>query len=163
MTRTRRLLTYRGADGAERRIARGLPLYDVDVMERVNNPEPFSAEAGNILVAGSCLATCAYLKDRGVLVDLVYIDPPFASGTVCSKKIYLRRNPKAAEDLQQAEAELDDDALAAFEETMYGDIWTKEAYLDWMYENLHAIKSVMSEQGVSTCTSTGTSSTMSRF
>ncbi len=147
VTRTRRLLTYRGADGAERRIARGLPLYDVDVMERVNNPEPFSAEAGNILVAGSCLATCAYLKDRGVLVDLVYIDPPFASGADYAKKIYLRRNPKAAEDLQQAEAELDDDALAAFEETMYGDIWTKEAYLDWMYENLHAIKSVMSETG----------------
>ena len=28
---------------------------------------------------------------------------------------------------------------------MYGDIWDKERYLNWMYENLMAIKSVMSE------------------
>ena len=28
---------------------------------------------------------------------------------------------------------------------MYGDIWDKELYLNWMYENLMAIKSVMSE------------------
>jgi len=39
---------------------------------------------------------------------------------------------------------MDDEDLRAFEETMYGDIWTKEAYLNWMYENLAAIKSVMS-------------------
>ena len=28
---------------------------------------------------------------------------------------------------------------------MYGDVWDKEKYLNWMYENLMAIKSVMSE------------------
>ena len=28
---------------------------------------------------------------------------------------------------------------------MYGDVWNKEKYLNWMYENLMAIKSVMSE------------------
>ena len=28
---------------------------------------------------------------------------------------------------------------------MYGDIWNKEAYLNWMYENLMAIKAVMSD------------------
>lgn len=28
---------------------------------------------------------------------------------------------------------------------MYGDVWDKEKYLSWMYENLMAIKSVMSE------------------
>lgn len=33
----------------------------------------------------------------------------------------------------------------AFEEKMYGDIWQKEDYLNWMYENLLAIKSIMSE------------------
>ena len=30
---------------------------------------------------------------------------------------------------------------------MYGDVWDKEKYLNWMYENLMAIKSVMSETG----------------
>ena len=28
---------------------------------------------------------------------------------------------------------------------MFGDVWDKENYLNWMYENLMAIKSVMSE------------------
>ena len=146
VVRTRRLLTYRGADGAERRIARGLPLYDVETTERVGDAQPFSADTGNLLVAGSCLATCAYLKDQGVLVDLVYIDPPFASGVDYTKTIYLRRNPKKAEALAQAEAELEGEDVAAFEEAMYGDIWTKEAYLDWMRENLVAIKAVMAPQ-----------------
>jgi len=35
--------------------------------------------------------------------------------------------------------------LRAFEEKMYGDIWKKEDYLNWMYENLQAMKSIMSE------------------
>jgi adenine-specific DNA-methyltransferase len=31
---------------------------------------------------------------------------------------------------------MDIDELKAFEEKMYGDIWQKEDYLNWMYENL---------------------------
>ena len=50
-----------------------------------------------------------------------------------------------AEAIAQAEQELDIDELKAFEEKMYGDVWDKEKYLNWMYENLMAIKSVMSE------------------
>ena len=50
-----------------------------------------------------------------------------------------------AEVIAQAEQELDIDELKAFEEKMYGDVWDKEKYLSWMYENLMAIKSVMSE------------------
>jgi len=42
---------------------------------------------------------------------------------------------------------MDLDELRAFEEKMYGDIWNKEDYLNWMYENLMAIKSVMSDSG----------------
>jgi adenine-specific DNA-methyltransferase len=48
-------------------------------------------------------------------------------------------------DIAAAEQELDIDELKAFEEKMYGDVWDKEKYLNWMYENLMAIKSVMSE------------------
>jgi adenine-specific DNA-methyltransferase len=40
---------------------------------------------------------------------------------------------------------LADDQLRAFDEKMYGDIWNKEDYLNWMHENLMAIKAVMSE------------------
>ena len=60
-------------------------------------------------------------------------------------KSYLRRNPLVAKAIQKAEQELEDDELKAFEEKMYGDIWDKEKYLNWMYENLMAIRSVMSE------------------
>ena len=86
-----------------------------------------------------------YLKDKGITVDLVYIDPPFASGADYAKKVYLRRNPKVAEAIRQAESELDIEELRSFEEKMYGDIWNKESYLNWMYENLMAIKSIMSD------------------
>ena len=138
-TRARRALTYRDNDKPAQRILRGLPLYEVDKVEQVGeNPN------GNLVIRGECLSACAYLKAQGIQVDLVYIDPPFASGANYAKKIYLRRNPKAAQAIEQAEREMDDEALRAFEETMYGDIWTKEAYLNWMYENLMAIRSVMS-------------------
>ncbi|GIV67049.1 MAG: hypothetical protein KatS3mg047_1442 [Bellilinea sp.] len=138
-TRTRRALTYRDNDKPVQRLLRGMPLYEVDKVEQVgDNPH------GNLVIRGECLAACAYLKDKGIQVDLVYIDPPFASGANYAKKIYLRRNPKVVQAIEQAEQELDDEELQAFEETMYGDIWTKEAYLNWMYENLMAIKSVMS-------------------
>ena len=75
----------------------------------------------------------------------MYIDPPFASGADYAKKVYLRRNPKVAEAIRQAESELDIEELRSFEEKMYGDIWNKESYLNWMYENLMAIKSIMSD------------------
>ena len=50
-----------------------------------------------------------------------------------------------AEAIAKAKQELDDEELKAFEEKMYGDVWDKEKYLNWMYENLMAIKSIMSE------------------
>ena len=138
--RTKRVLRYRDNDRVIDRIVRGMPYYETDLRERVGT----NAD-GNLVIQGECLSACAYLKDRGITVDLVYIDPPFASGADYAKKVYLRRNPKVAEAIQQAENELDIEELKAFEEKMYGDIWNKESYLNWMYENLMAIKSVMSD------------------
>ena len=138
--RTKRVLRYRDNDRVIERIVRGMPYYETDLRERVG-----TNAAGNLVIQGECISACAYLKDRGVTVDLVYIDPPFASGADYAKKVYLRRNPKVAEAIQQAESELDLEELKAFEEKMYGDIWNKESYLNWMYENLMAIKSVMSD------------------
>lgn len=139
--RTKRLLRYRDADRVEERLARGMPLYETKCIEKVgeNNDD-------NLVIRGECLSACAYLKDKGIKVDLVYIDPPFASGADYAKTVYLRRNPKVADAIKTAEAELDIDELKSFEEKMYGDIWDKERYLNWMYENLCAIKSVMSDK-----------------
>jgi len=137
--RTRRVLRYRDNDKVFDRVKRGLPLYEVEKIESIgNNPK-------NLVIRGECLSACAYLKDKGIKVDLVYIDPPFASGADYAKKVYLRKNPKVADAIEKAEEKLDFEELRAFEEKMYGDIWNKEDYLNWMYENLLAIKSIMSD------------------
>ena len=135
-----RILKYKGADEVSMTIQRGMPLYEMEKQETVGENKN-----GNMVIRGECVSACAYLKEKGIQVDLVYIDPPFASGADYAKKVYIRRNPKVAEAIAQAEQELDVDELKAFEEKMYGDVWDKEKYLNWMYENLMAIKSVMSE------------------
>lgn len=138
--RTKRILRYRDNDSVIEHIERGMPFYETELQEKVGkNPNE------NLIVRGECISACAYLKDKGITIDLVYIDPPFASGADYAKKVYIRQNPKVAEAIQQAESELDVEELKAFEEKMYGDIWDKERYLNWMYENLMAIKSVMSD------------------
>lgn len=139
--RTRRMLEFQGAHEIERRIRRGMPYYETEKIESVGK-----ADSGNLILRGECVSACAYLRENNIKVDLVYIDPPFASGADYAKKIYLRRNPKLAAKMAEAEKELEWDALKAFEEKMYGDIWHKEDYLSWIYENLSAIKSVMSDE-----------------
>ncbi len=141
--RTRRVLRYRDNDRVVERITRGMPYYETELREHVGDDTADPAD--NLVIRGECLSACAYLKNRGITVDLVYIDPPFASGADYAKKVYLRRNPRVAEAIREAENELDIEELRAFEEKMYGDIWNKESYLNWMYENLMAIKSVMSD------------------
>ena len=135
-----RILKYKGVDDVSMVMQRGMPLYEMENLETVGNNTD-----GNMVIRGECISACAYLKEQGIQVDLVYIDPPFASGADYAKQVYIRRNPKVAEAIAQAEQELDIDELKAFEEKMYGDVWDKEKYLNWMYENLMAIKSVMSE------------------
>ncbi len=138
--RTKRVLRYRDNDQVVERVQRGMPLYEMELKEQIGqNPN-------NMVIRGECLSACAYLKDKGIQVDLVYIDPPFASGADYAKKVYIRRNPKVAAAIAQAESELDIEELKAFEEKMYGDVWDKERYLNWMYENLMAMKSIMSDE-----------------
>ena len=116
-----RILKYKGADEVSMTLQRGMPLYEMEKVETVGE----NAD-GNMVIRGECVSACAYLKSQGIQVDLVYIDPPFASGADYAKQVYIRRNPKVAEK-------------------MYGDVWDKEKYLNWMYENLTAIKTIMSE------------------
>ena len=139
-TRTQRFLKYKDNDNVYNSIAKGMPLYEMESIEKVGKNKD-----NNLVIRGECLSACAYLKDNNIKVDLVYIDPPFASGADYAKKVYIRRNPKVDEAIKKAETELNNDDLKEFEEKMYGDVWNKEAYLNWMYENLLAIKSIMSE------------------
>lgn len=139
--RTKRVLRYRDNDQVIDRIQRGMPLYEMELKEQIGkNPNH------NMVIRGECLSACAYMRDKGIFVDLIYVDPPFASGADYAKKVYIRRNPKVAAAIAQAESELDIEELKAFEEKMYGDVWDKERYLNWMYENLMAMKSIMSDE-----------------
>ncbi|MEI6708884.1 MAG: site-specific DNA-methyltransferase [Methylococcales bacterium] len=139
ITRPQRVLRYRENNQVFDRIQRGMPYYEVETQEIIGEP------SDNLVIRGECLSACAYLKTQNIQVDLVYIDPPFASGADYAKKVYVRRNPKLAEKIAAAEQTMDSDELRSFEEKMYGDIWQKEDYLNWMYENLMAIKSIMSD------------------
>ena len=84
-----RTLRYYGDDKVKDRLRRGMPRYEMELKEQVGA----DAKTDNLVIRGECLSACAYLKDKGVKVDLVYIDPPFASGADYAKKVYLRRNP----------------------------------------------------------------------
>ncbi len=129
------LLSFEG-----RRMPEHMPLFEVVKVEEVRAAQaPTTPGAGpNLLLHGDCLSACAYLKANNIKVDLVYIDPPFASGANYAKRIYLRNGGKTA---------IEGGSPAIGEEVMYGDIWQKEDYLNWLYERLLAIREVMSESG----------------
>lgn len=121
-------------------------LFETEVIEEVrqdkkqptsNHQSELNSDFRNLLIQGDCLSTCAYLKSKDIKVDLVYIDPPFASGANYAKTIYLRNTSKD---------EIKSDDVTIGEEIMYGDIWQKEDYLNWLYERLLAIRDVMSEK-----------------
>ena len=137
-----RILRYKGADEVSMTLQRGMPLYEMEKQETVGE----NADS-NMVIRGECASACAYLKEQGIQVDLVYIDPPFASGADYAKQVVVRRNPRVAEMISEMETDLaaDDEEFRKFEEKMYGDVWDKAKYLNWMYENLMAIKSIMSE------------------
>ncbi|MDP2209743.1 MAG: site-specific DNA-methyltransferase [Bacteroidota bacterium] len=136
------LLNFQG-----RRMPDSVDLYETEVIEEVRQKkqatlldgekqQELNADFRNLVIHGDCLSACAYLKSENIKVDLVYIDPPFASGANYAKKIYLRNGGKTP---------FDSDDTSIGEEIMYGDIWQKEDYLNWLYERLLAIRDVMSE------------------
>ncbi len=132
-----------------RRMPDHLPLFEVTKVEEVRAADAplFAGDAPaaepNLLLHGDCLSACAYLKANNVKVDLVYIDPPFASGANYAKKIVLRNGSGGKNG--GAAIEGSDNAIG--EEVMYGDIWQKEDYLNWLYERLLAMRQVLSDTG----------------
>lgn len=137
-----RILRYNNYEDSES-LERGMPLYETEKLETAGQ-----SGSGNLLIHGECVSACAYLRENDIQADLVYIDPPFASGADYAKKVYIRRSVRETMNKTKPGRELEAEELRAFEEKMYGDIWKKENYLSWMYENLMAIKSVMSPSGV---------------
>lgn len=87
--RTKRILRYRDNDKVIEHIERGMPLYETELQEREGeNPNQ------NLIVRGECVSACAYLKDKGITVDLVYIDPPLPVGRITPKRYIFAGIPK---------------------------------------------------------------------
>ena len=75
------------------------------------------------------------LKEYRGKIDLIYIDPPFDSKADYKKKIEVKGVGKAETD------------SSSFEEKQYGDIWTNDEYLQFMYERLLIMRELLSETG----------------
>ena len=74
------------------------------------------------------------LKNFRGAVDLIYIDPPFDSKAEYTKKIQVRG--------QEVEGD-----SSGFEEKQYGDIWTNDEYLQFMFERLVLMRELLKDSG----------------
>lgn len=74
------------------------------------------------------------LKEYRGMIDLIYIDPPFDSKADYKKKIKLKGK------------EITNDSNV-FEEKQYGDIWTNDEYLQFMYERFILLRELLSNKG----------------
>lgn len=74
------------------------------------------------------------LKDFRGKVNLIYIDPPFDSKADYKKKIELRGKAATTDS-------------TTFEEKQYGDIWTNDEYLQFMYERLILCRELLADNG----------------
>lgn len=75
------------------------------------------------------------LKEYRGKIDLIYIDPPFDSKADYKKRIKIKGVGGAESD------------FTSFEEKQYGDIWTNDEYLQFMYERLIICKELLSDAG----------------
>ena len=75
------------------------------------------------------------LKNYRGKIDLIYIDPPFDSKADYKKKIKIEGIGKAESD------------SSSFEEKQYGDIWSNDEYLQFMYERLILLRELLSDKG----------------
>ncbi len=75
------------------------------------------------------------LKEYRGKIDLIYIDPPFDSKADYKRKIEVKNVGKTTSD------------SSSFEEKQYGDIWTNDEYLQFMYERLILMRELLSEKG----------------
>lgn len=75
------------------------------------------------------------LKAYRGMIDLIYIDPPFDSKADYKKIIKIH-------DIGKAESD-----SSSFEEKQYGDIWSNDEYLQFMYERFMLMRELLSETG----------------
>ena len=90
----------------------------------------------NKLFWGDNLQVLAHLlKEYRGKIDLIYIDPPFASEAEYVRKVKLRGE------------KVEGEPQGLLEEKQYTDIWRRDEYLQFMYERLLLMRELLADSG----------------
>lgn len=112
--------------------------YNVENPKKEPTYEKFK-DGPNLLFHGDnkeILSTLLVQGFRGK-IDLIYIDPPFASGADYVRKVALRGQKKV----------LEAEGHSVTEQTQYTDIWANDTYLQFMYERLILMRELLADNG----------------
>ena len=112
--------------------------YNVENLEKEPTYDRFK-DGPHLLFHGDnkeILSTLLVQGFRGK-IDLIYIDPPFASGADYVRKVKLRGRKE----------NLEAEGHSVIEQTQYTDIWANDNYLQFMYERLSLMRELLSEKG----------------
>ena len=112
--------------------------YNVENAEKEPSYDRF-LDGPNLLFHGDnkeILSTLLVQGFRGK-IDLIYIDPPFASGADYVKKVKLRG--------KQEKLEAEEHSIP--EQMQYTDIWANDNYLQFMYERLILLRELLADDG----------------
>ena len=112
--------------------------YNVETPEKEPTYNGFK-DGPNLLFHGDnkeILSTLLVQGFRGK-IDLIYIDPPFASGADYVREVALRGERK----------KLEAEGHTIAEQIQYSDIWANDTYLQFMYERLILMRELLSDNG----------------
>ena len=112
--------------------------YNVENPEKEPTYDKFK-NGPNLLFHGDnkeILSTLLVQGFRGK-IDLIYIDPPFASGADYVRKVKLRGEQK----------DLEAEGHSIIEQTQYADIWANDNYLQFMFERLILLRELLADNG----------------
>ena len=112
--------------------------YNVENPEKEPTYDKFK-DGPNLLFHGDnkeVLSTLLVQGFRGK-IDLIYIDPPFASGADYVREVALRGKKE----------KLEAEGHTIAEQIQYSDIWANDTYLQFMYERLTLMRELLSDNG----------------
>lgn len=109
--------------------------YPAQLKEAYGVPDDETGWINKIFWGDNLQVMSHLLKEYRGKIKLVYIDPPFDSKANYKKEIEIKGVGTATSD------------RTSFEEKQYGDIWTNDEYLQFMYERLILIRELLSDDG----------------